>query len=61
MGGENSQRRLWEDRNKSLGGTEYFVIFIDEKSTFAWVYVMKHKSEVFQKSKEGKAIMEKST
>ena len=34
---------------KSLSGTEYFVTFIDDKSSFVWVYPLKHKSEVFEK------------
>ena len=32
---------------KSLGGVEYFLTFIEEKSRFALVYVLKQKSEVF--------------
>ena len=31
---------------KLLSGAEYFVIFIDDKSRYVWVYVLKHKSEV---------------
>lgn len=46
---------------KSLSGAEYFVTFIDDKSRYVWVYVMKHKSEVFEKFKEWKATVEKST
>ena len=46
---------------KSLSGAEYFVTFIDDKTRNTWVYVMKHKSETFQKFKEWKAMVEKST
>ena len=45
---------------KSLSGAEYFVTFIDDKSRYVWVYVMKHKSEVLEKFKEWKAIVENS-
>ena len=35
----------------SVGGSKYFVTFIDDFSHFIVVYMMKHKSEVFQKFK----------
>ena len=44
---------------KSLSGVEYFVTFIDDKSKHMWVYVIKHKSDVFEKFKE--TFVEKST
>ena len=34
---------------KSLSGAEYFVTFIDDKSRFVWIYILKNKSEVFKK------------
>ena len=43
---------------KSLGGAEYFVTFIDDKSRFVWIYMLKHK-EVFRKFIEWKAMVEK--
>ena len=46
---------------KSLSGAEYFITFIDDKSRHVWVYMMKHKSEAFQKFLEWKAMVEKST
>ena len=46
---------------KSLSGAEYFLTFIDDKSRFAWVYVLKQKSEVFSKFVEWKAMIEKAT
>ena len=46
---------------KSLSGAEYFVTFIDDKTRFVWVYVLKHKSQVFEKFLEWKAMVEKST
>ena len=33
---------------KSLGGSEYFVIFSDDKSIFVWTYLLKYKGEVFK-------------
>lgn len=46
---------------QSLSGAEYFLTFIDDKSRYTWVYVIKRKSEVFQKFVEWKALVEKST
>ena len=46
---------------KSLSGAEYFVTFIDDKSRFVLVYTLKHKSEVFEKFTEWKAVVEKSS
>ena len=46
---------------KSLGGGEYFVTFIDDHTRYAWVYILQHKSEVFQRFQEWKALVEKSS
>jgi len=46
---------------RALGGGEYFVTFVDDHTRYVWVYILKHKSEVFQKFKEWKALVEKST
>ena len=46
---------------KSLSGAEYFVTFIDDKSRYVLVYVLKHKSEVLEKFTEWKTIVEKSS
>ena len=45
---------------RSPGGAKYFVMFIDDKTHFTWVYVLKHKHEVFQKFVEWKAMVERS-
>ena len=45
---------------KSLSGGEYFLSFID-KSRFAWVYVLKQKSEVLSKFVEWKTMIENAT
>ena len=46
---------------KLLSGAEYLVTFIDDKSTFVWVYTLKHKSEIFEKLTEWKSMVEKSS
>ena len=46
---------------KSLSGGEYFLSFIDDMSRFAWVYVLKQKSEAFSKFVEWKTMIEKAT
>ena len=46
---------------KSLGGAEYFLTFIDDKSRYVWVYFLQHKSQVFEKFCEWKAMVEKAT
>ena len=43
----------------SLGGGEYVLTFIDDYSRFCWVYIIRHKSEVFTKFKEFKVMVEK--
>ena len=45
----------------SLGQAEYFVTFIDDKTHYVWVSVVKHKHQVFQKFVEWKALVEKSS
>ena len=32
---------------KSISGAEYFITFIDDKSRYVWIYILKNKSEVF--------------
>ena len=46
---------------QSLSGAEYFLTFIDDKTRYVWVYVLKHKHEVFERFLEWKAMVEKST
>ena len=40
---------------------EYFVTFIDDKSRFIWIFLLKQKSEVFVKFLRWKTMVEKST
>ena len=40
------------------GGYEYFITFIDDYSRYGYLYLMRHKSEAFDKFKEYKAEVE---
>ena len=42
-------------------GYSYFIIFIDDLSRYGYVYLMKHKSKVFEKFKEFRHEVEKQT
>ena len=42
----------------SLSGFEYYITFIDDYSRKTWIYFLKAKSEVFEKFKEFKALIE---
>ena len=46
---------------ESLSGGEYFVTFIDDNTRYTWIYVLKHKDEVFPCFLEWKAQVESST
>ena len=43
---------------KSFGGAEYFLTFIDDKTRYAWVYLLKTKDQVFKRFLEWKAMVE---
>jgi hypothetical protein len=45
----------------SLGKSMYYVSFIDEFSRNTWIYFLRKKSEVFDKFKEFKALVENQT
>ena len=45
----------------SLGGSIYFLTFIDDFSRKTWVYFLKYKFETFSKFKEFKAFVEKQS
>ena len=45
---------------KSLSGGEYFLTFIDDKTRYVWVYILKRKDQVFEKFREWKALVENS-
>ena len=42
----------------SLGKSVYYVSFIDDLSRNTWIYFLKKKSEVFDRFKEFKALVE---
>ncbi|KAL8155280.1 hypothetical protein AgCh_000596 [Apium graveolens] len=46
---------------QAMGGFSYFITFIDDRSIFGYVYLMKDKSEAFEKFKEYKHEVEKQT
>ena len=46
---------------QAKGGYSYFITFIDDLSRFGYVYLMKHKSEAFDKFKEYQSMVEKQT
>lgn len=53
---------LWvPDKHQSLGGARYFLSLVDDYSRRVWVYVLKHKSEAFNKFKEWKILVENQT
>ena len=46
----------------SLGGAEYFLTsFIDDRTQYTWIYVLKHKDEVFDCFLRWKAFVDKSS
>ena len=40
---------VWGPAPTSIGKNSFYVGFIDDFSKFAWIYLLRHKSEVFQK------------
>lgn len=46
---------------KSLGGAQYFLTFIDDKSRRVFVYFLKRKYEVLEKFKMFKEMVERQT
>ena len=46
-------------RTESLGGSKYFLLFVDDYSRMSWVYFLKFKSEAFEQFVKFKAIVEK--
>ena len=46
---------------ESLSGGQYFLTFIDDKSRYVWIYILKRKSQVFECFQEWKAMAERFT
>jgi hypothetical protein len=49
---------VWGPTCESVGRNKYYVSFIDDFSKFTWIYLLKHKSDVFQKFKEFQTLVE---
>ena len=49
---------LIEDSLKAHGGYRYFLTFTDDLSRYGYIYLMKHKSETFEKFKEFQSEVE---
>lgn len=45
----------------SLGGSKYFLLFIDDCSRMSWVYFLTNKSEAFENFRKFKAFVEKQS
>ena len=43
---------------EARGGHHYFLIFTDDLSRYEYIYLMKHKSEIFEKFKEFQSEVE---
>jgi len=43
----------------SLGGAWYFLIFVDDRSRYTWVYFIRRKGDVFEYFNEFKTMVEK--
>jgi hypothetical protein len=50
---------IWGATPESVGCYKYYVSFIDDYSKFTWIYLIKFKSEVFQKFHEFQAHVER--
>jgi hypothetical protein len=50
---------VWGAALESVGRYKYYVSFIDDYSKFTWIYLIKFKSEVFQKFHEFQALVER--
>lgn len=50
---------VWGPAIDSFGGKNYYVSFIDDFSKFTWIYLLRHKSEVFKYFHEFQALVER--
>jgi histone deacetylase 1/2 len=49
---------VWGPAPTSIGRNNYYVSFIDDFSKFTWIYLLKHKFEVFQKFHDFQSMVE---
>jgi hypothetical protein len=50
---------VWGPAYDSIGRYKYYDSFIDDFSKFTWIYLLKHKSDVFQKFQEFQHLVER--
>jgi hypothetical protein len=50
---------VWGPAIDSFDNKKYYVSFIDDYSKFTWIYLLRHKSEVFQFFKEFQSLVER--
>jgi histone deacetylase 1/2 len=50
---------VWGPAPTSVGRYNYYVSFIDDFSKFTWIYLLRHKSEVFQHFHEFQNLVER--
>jgi hypothetical protein len=51
---------VWGAAPESAGRYKYYVSFIDDFSKFTWIYLLKHKYEVFEKFQDFQNLVERS-
>jgi histone deacetylase 1/2 len=50
---------VWGHAPESVRGKKYYVSFIDDYNKFTWIYLLKHKYEVFEKFREFQTLAER--
>ena len=50
---------VWGQAPTSVGRHKYYVSFIDDYSKYTWIYLIKHKSDVFQVFQNFQALVER--
>jgi hypothetical protein len=50
---------VWGPAPNSIGHHNYYVSFIDDHSKFVWIYLLEHKSEVFQCFQDFQKLVER--
>jgi histone deacetylase 1/2 len=50
---------VWGPTCDSFGRNKYYVSFIDDYSKFIWIYLLKHKSEVFRRFHDFQSLVER--
>jgi len=50
---------VWGPAPSSVGKNNYYVSFIDDHTKFTWVYLLRHKSEVFAHFRDFQSLVER--